>query len=124
MLTHDDEPTTKKSIIDDPNKDADLGDLAFAAQRGTMPGVIGGQSEDRGFAVRRGTMPGVVGFPGSSTSDDDRIAKAMTSEDELIPSKAMLGHSLSEIYSNKRIQPAVNRSSMERLNMQLASTDM
>ena len=48
----------------------------------------------------------------------------MKSEDELILSKAILDHSLSEIYSNKRIQLTVNRSSMERLSTQLASTDV
>ena len=48
----------------------------------------------------------------------------MKSEVELILRKAILGHPLSEIYSNKRIKFAVKRSSMERLNTQLASTDV
>ena len=44
--------------------------------------------------------------------------------DKLILSKAVLGHSLCEIYSSNRIRVAVDRSSMERLNTQLASTDV
>jgi hypothetical protein len=35
-----------------------------------------------------------------------------------------LGQSLHEVYSNARIQLAVSRSSMERLNAQLSSTDV
>ena len=69
-------------------------------------------------------LAGVIGGSGSNTSEDDYVVKAMQSEDELILSKAILGHSLCEIYPNKRIQPAVNRSSTERLNTQLASTDV
>ena len=67
ILTHNDEPATKKSIIDDPGKDIDIGDLEFAAQSGIMPGVIGGQPEDRVSFAQRCTMPGVVGCSGSST---------------------------------------------------------
>ena len=40
MFTHVDEPATKKSIIDDPEDDVQIGGLAFAAQRGFKPGVI------------------------------------------------------------------------------------
>ena len=53
-------------------------------------------------------------------SEDD----ALKFEDERILCKAILGHSLREIFSNKRIQLAVNRCSMERLNTWLASTDV
>ena len=59
MLTHDDEPATKKNIIDDPQRDVDIAGLVFAAQRGTMPRVIGGQSKDRVSFAQRGTMPGL-----------------------------------------------------------------
>ena len=43
----------------------------------------------------------------------DIVAEAMKAEDELILNKAILGHSLSEVYSNGRIQLAVNRSRSE-----------
>ncbi len=61
MFTHADEPATKKSIIDDPEDAFQMGVLAFAAQRGSKPGVISGQSggKDQVFAAQRGTMPGV-----------------------------------------------------------------
>ena len=36
-------------------------------------------------------------------------------EDEMIPSKAILGHDLNEIYSNQRIIIAVNRNKVEGL---------
>ena len=56
--------------------------------------------------------------------DDDVAAQAMKSEDELILSKPILGYFLNEVYSNRWIQFAVNRCSMERLNTQLSSTDV
>ena len=126
MLTHVDEPATKKSIIDDLEDDIQMGGLAIAAQRGSKPGVISDQSgvEDQAFAAQRGIMPGVEGCLKSVTSNGDAVAKAMKAEDELILNKAILGHSLCEIYSNGRIQFAVNRSSMEHLNTQLSSTDV
>ena len=45
MFTHVDEPATKKTIIDDPEDDVQIGGLAFAAQLGSKPGVTSGQSE-------------------------------------------------------------------------------
>ena len=38
--------------------------------------------------------------------------------------KAILGHSLHEVYSNRRIQLAVNRNAMERISHLLDSTDV
>ena len=48
----------------------------------------------------------------------------MKSEDKIILSRAMLGQSLHEVDSNARIELAVSRSPMERLNAQLSSTDV
>ena len=67
--------------------------------------------------------------------DDPEIEQEVTSgmqlneimakrEDEIILNKAILGHSLHEVYSNQRIRLAVERNKMEGLNKQLASTDV
>ena len=68
-------------------------------------------------------LPGVEGCP-RPVVDDDPEAMRLKSEDELILSRAILGQSLHEVDSNARIQLAVSRSSMERLNAQLSSTDV
>ena len=69
-------------------------------------------------------LAGAIGGSGSDMLIDDVAAKAMKAEDKLILSKAIVGHFLNEVYSNRRIQLAVNRCSMERLDTQLSSTDV
>ena len=57
-------------------------------------------------------------------NSEDSEETRLRSEDELILSKAILGQSLHEVYSNKRIELAVSRNAMERINQQLGSTNM
>ena len=47
----------------------------------------------------------------------------MWSEDEHILNKAISGHSLHEVHLNRRIELAMNRNAMERMNQHLGSTD-
>ena len=100
--------------------------IALPGVGGLRPGKVGCQSKDRAIAATEVgvLLAGETGGSGSNTSIDEVVAKATKTEDGLIPSKTVLGHSLWKIYSNKRIQLAVHRSSMERLNTQLASTDV
>ena len=129
MFTHDDEPATKKNIVDEPDdEDIDISALAktHPGVGVLLPGKDGGQTEDRVLAAPEVgvLLAGVRGGSGSNDTMNDEATKAMKTEDELILSKAILGKSLSEVYSNGRIQLAVNRCSMERLNTQLSSTDV
>ena len=50
--------------------------------------------------------------------------KAVRREDERILSKAILGHSLSELYSNDRIKLAVTRNEVKNMISQFNSTDV
>ena len=108
MYTHDDEPSTKKAIVDEPDDDVDIGNLTSNAGPSRLPSSS--------------LMMG--GDPKPAEQIEDPEATRLRSEDELILSKAILGHSLHEVYSNQRIQLAVCRNSMERINQQLSSADV
>ena len=53
-------------------------------------------------------------------AEDERQRK----EDDLIMTKAILGHSLHEIYSNHRIQLAIGRKHVERMSRDLDGVDV
>ena len=97
MFTHDDEPATKKNIVDEPDDDdIDISALA-KAHPGVgvlLPGKDGGQAEDRVLAAPEVgvLLAGVRGGLGSDTVIKDEAIKAMKAEDELILSKAILGN--------------------------------
>ena len=123
MFTHEDEPNTKRSTIDDGD-DVDLGRLLIA-QPGVgaeFPWKIGGQSEDQASASL------AVGDPSAGLSRVvgglDPAAIRAKEEDERILSRAILGQSLHEVYSSRRIELAVNRNAMERINQHMGSTDV
>jgi hypothetical protein len=128
MFTHDDEPATKKNLVEESDDDVDISALA-SAHPGVgvfLPGKPGRQADDRVLAAPEVgvLLGGAIGGAASSTQIIDEAAKAMKTEDGLILSKAILGNSLNEVYSNGRIQLAVNRCSMERLNTQISSIDV
>ena len=128
MFTHEDEPDTKKTILDEPEGDIDIGNLVIAHPGGgvLLPGKVGCQVEDRVIAVPEVgvLLTGAIGGSAPKPSDEEREAARLKSEDEFIIAKAILGHSLHEVYSNGRIELAMNRQHMERINSHLSRVDM
>ena len=111
-------------MLDDPDGDADLGNLVIAhpGDGGLLPGKVGCQSS---LTPEVGVLlAGVTSGSDPQLPVEDQELARLRREDEAILSKAILGHSLHEVYSNKRIQLAVNRCSMERINCQLGSTEV
>ena len=122
MYAHDDEPDLKKTIVDDPEEGIDIDNLVWATRARGSP-VEGRVFAASGVGDPLAGLPEVVGCPRPAVEDDPEVTR-LRKEDELILSKAMLGQSLHEVYSNARIHMAVSRNSMERLNAQLSSTDV
>ena len=125
MYTHDDEPDTKKIVTDEPDDNAMLGNLVFAHPGGgaLLPGKVGCHDENRVIAVPEvgDVLTGVVG--GSAPTVEPEVER-QRAEDDLILSKAILGKSLHELYSNKRIELAISRKHMENINRQLDAVDV
>jgi hypothetical protein len=128
MFTHEDEPDAKKTILDEPEGDVDIGNLVIAHPGGgvLLPGKVGCKVEDRVIAVPEVgvLLTGAIGGSVPKPSDEEREAARLKSEDEFIIAKAILGHSLHEVYSNGRIELAMNRQHMERINSHLSRVDM
>ena len=112
--SHNDEPDTKKIIIDEPDDNgADLGtlDTTGPGRLPSTPLMMGGNPK-----------PVDVGIASDDTTKVE--ADKMKAEDDLIISKAILGHSLHEVYSNRRIQLAVSRTHMSNISKHLDGVDM
>ena len=86
MFTHEDEPDTKKTILDEPEGDIDIGNLVIAHPGGgvLLSGKVGCQVVDRVIAVPEVgvLLTGAIGGSVPKPSDEEREAAILKSEDE------------------------------------------